>query len=54
MSRKSLIGAIGSAILALFSALVFAHQQTNPSLDKSGAGPMGRGVMVGHMMIQHQ
>jgi len=54
MSRKSLIVAIGTATLALFSALVFAQQQTNPSQDKSGAGPMGRGVMVGHMMIQHQ
>ena len=54
MSHKSLIGAIGPATLALFSALVFAQQQTNPSQDKSGAGPMGHGVMMGHMMIQHQ
>ena len=54
MSHKSLIGAIGPATLALFSALVFARQQTNHSQDKSGAGPMGRGVMMGHMMIQHQ
>jgi hypothetical protein len=54
MSHKSLIGAIGSATLAFFSAVVFAQQQTNPSQDKSGAGPMGRGVMMGHMMIQHQ
>jgi hypothetical protein len=54
MSCKSLIGAISSATLALFSAVVFAQQQTNPSQDKSGAGPMGRGVMMGHMMIQHQ
>src|SRR5215831_18340254 len=54
MSHKSLIGAIGPATLALFSALVFARQQTNHSQDKSGVGPMGRGVMMGHMMIQHQ
>ena len=54
MSHKSLISATGSATLALFSALVFAQQQTNHSQDKSGAGPMGRGVMMGHMMIQHQ
>jgi len=54
MSHQRLIGAIGSATLALLSAVVFAQQQTNPSQDKSRASPMGRGVMMGHMMIQHQ
>jgi len=54
MSHKSLIGAIGSATLALFSAVVFAQQQTDPSQDRSRAGPMGHGVMMGQMMTQHQ
>jgi hypothetical protein len=59
MSRKSLTGAIGAATLGLFSAFVFAQQQTSPSQDKSGSGPMGRGMMgagmmMGQMITRHQ
>jgi hypothetical protein len=58
MRHKSAAMTIGLAVLAVFSALGLA-QQSNTSEEKSGAGPMGRsmmsgGMMMGPMMTQHQ
>jgi len=56
MSYKSVIATLGMSILAFFSTLAIA-QQGNPAPGKSG--PMGHGMMNGHMMMgqmttQHQ
>ena len=58
MRHKSAVMTIGVAVLAAFAALGLA-QQTNPPQQGSGAGPMGRGMMgggmvMGQMMTQHQ
>lgn len=57
MSHKRMIGILVLATLAMFSALLVAQQQNNPSQDKSGPmgrGMMGGGMMMGQMMAQHQ
>ncbi len=57
MSLKGVIGTIVLVTLALFSAVVVAQQQSNPSQEKSGPvgrGMMGGGMMMGQMMAQHQ
>lgn len=57
MSHKRMIGIFFWATLAMFSAVLVAQQQSNPSQDKSGPmgrGMMGGGMMMGQMMSQHQ
>ena len=57
MSHKSVVGTLALATVALFSAVVLAQQQSNPSQEKSGPtgrGMMGGGMMMGQMMAQHQ
>jgi hypothetical protein len=54
MSHQSLIGAIGSAHLGAVFSPCFCAAANQSLQDKSGAGPMGRGVMMGHMPIQDQ
>lgn len=57
MNRRSLIGILALATVALFSAAVSGQQQSNPSQEKSGPigrGMMGGGMMMGQMMAQHQ
>lgn len=58
MRHKSAVLTIGLSLLAVFAAFGLA-QQSNPSQDQSGAGPMGHGMMgggmmMGQMMTQHQ
>ena len=50
MSRKGVIGILSSVTLVLFSVVVVAQQQSNPSQEKSG--PTSRGMMSGGMMNQ--
>jgi len=50
LSRKGVIGILSSVTLVLFSVVVVAQQQSNPSQEKSG--PTSRGMMSGGMMNQ--
>jgi hypothetical protein len=57
MSHKGVVVILASGALALFSLVIVAQQQNNPSQEK--VGPMGRGMMSGGMMMnqmmaQHQ